>query len=437
MKAILLMLGALSAAIIFVGCGTAVGRATGVDEKAPISDYKAASAMTLTSADIQNIVDTAIAGEQEKENQKWENEMVVESCMYETQDYVYGLFADNVPVEDIAAEIEANFEQNIRNCVEDEGLKYDKEIAQLVADMEEEVQEELRAEQEERRQEEVARNINSNNRDVVRCQLARLYGVPVGVISLDMDGGDSGGPRDNSDAPAGNAPSDTNPPSDENSDRTPLDCDELLGLTSESAEAVEEAQREAEEERRQEEERRLQEEEERVARQVQEAIEEAAQEAAEEADRNNLLRQECWTISENRDESLQGLVRLFEDCISEHPDAEELTAEFWAYGSQSGWGSHQEESGFGGQMMQNSYDGQQGQDDGGDGWVANEGDGGWGGTVCQGRVDGWDDNEVDGWVDNFGDQCDMSLQEGVDELRDRVSELEELIQELTEALQPN
>ena len=30
MKAILLMLGALSAAIIFVGCGTAVGRATGV-----------------------------------------------------------------------------------------------------------------------------------------------------------------------------------------------------------------------------------------------------------------------------------------------------------------------------------------------------------------------------------------------------------------------
>ena len=31
MKAILLMLGALSAAIIFVGCGTAVGRATGVD----------------------------------------------------------------------------------------------------------------------------------------------------------------------------------------------------------------------------------------------------------------------------------------------------------------------------------------------------------------------------------------------------------------------
>ena len=31
MKAVLLMLGALSAAIIFVGCGTAVGRATGVD----------------------------------------------------------------------------------------------------------------------------------------------------------------------------------------------------------------------------------------------------------------------------------------------------------------------------------------------------------------------------------------------------------------------
>ena len=31
MKSILLMLGALSAAIIFVGCGTALGRATGVD----------------------------------------------------------------------------------------------------------------------------------------------------------------------------------------------------------------------------------------------------------------------------------------------------------------------------------------------------------------------------------------------------------------------
>ena len=31
MKAMLLMLGALSAAIIFVGCGTALGRATGVE----------------------------------------------------------------------------------------------------------------------------------------------------------------------------------------------------------------------------------------------------------------------------------------------------------------------------------------------------------------------------------------------------------------------
>jgi len=38
MKAILLMLGALSAAIIFVGCGTAVGRATGVEsEKSSIA----------------------------------------------------------------------------------------------------------------------------------------------------------------------------------------------------------------------------------------------------------------------------------------------------------------------------------------------------------------------------------------------------------------
>ncbi len=420
MKAILLMLGALSAAIIFVGCGTAVGRATGVDEKAPISDGKAESAMTLTSADIQNIVDTTIAGEQEKENQKWEREMVVESCMYETQDYVYGLFADNVPVEDIAAEIEANFEQNIRDCVEEEGLKYDKEIAQWVADMEEEVQEELRAEQEERRQEEVARNINSNNRDVIRCQLAREYGVPVELINLDSMASGSGGHRGNSDAPAVTAPSDTN------SDRTPRDCDEILGLTSESAEAVEEAQQEAEEARRQEEERRLQEEEERVARQIQEAIEEAAQEAAEEADRNNLLRQECWTISENRDESLQGLVRLFEDCISEHPDAEELTAEFRAYGSQVGWGFHQERSGFGGQMMQEDEGQQgQGQDDGGDG-------------DDEGHVGGC---STDGWADNpiryYGGYGAGDVGEVVDDLIDRVSELQECIRELTEALQSN
>ena len=283
MNAILLMLGALSAAIIFVGCGTAVGRATGVDEKAPISDDKAAiipsntvsSAMTLTSADIQNIVDTAIEGEQEKENQKWEKEMVVEKCTYEFRDYVYGLFEDNVPTEDVAAQIEANFEQNIRDCVESGGVEYDKEIARWVADMEEEVQEELRAEEEERRQEEVGRNIDEYNEEVIRCQLARQYGVPVALISLSAAGGGSGGPRDNSDAPAGNAPSDNNPPSDENSDRTPRDCDEILGLTSESAEAVEEAQQEAEEARRQEEERRLQEEEERVARQIQEAIEEA------------------------------------------------------------------------------------------------------------------------------------------------------------------
>jgi hypothetical protein len=396
MKAILLMLGALSAAIIFVGCGTAVGRATGVDEKAPISDGKAASAMTLTSADIQNIVDTAIAGEQEKENQKWEREMVVESCMYETQDYVYGLFA------------------------EEEGLKYDKEIAQWVADMEEEVQEELRAEQEERRQEEVARNINSNNRDVIRCQLAREYGVPVELINLDSMASGSGGHRGNSDAPAVTAPSDTN------SDRTPRDCDEILGLTSESAEAVEEAQQEAEEARRQEEERRLQEEEERVARQIQEAIEEAAQEAAEEADRNNLLRQECWTISENRDESLQGLVRLFEDCISEHPDAEELTAEFRAYGSQVGWGFHQERSGFGGQMMQEDEGQQgQGQDDGGDG-------------DDEGHVGGC---STDGWADNpiryYGGYGAGDVGEVVDDLIDRVSELQECIRELTEALQSN
>jgi len=42
MKAILLMLGALSAAIIFVGCGTAVGRATGVDENGNAVDKEKA-----------------------------------------------------------------------------------------------------------------------------------------------------------------------------------------------------------------------------------------------------------------------------------------------------------------------------------------------------------------------------------------------------------
>ncbi len=104
------------------------------------------------------------------------------------------------------------------------------------------------------------------------------------------------------------------------------------------------------------------------------------------------------------------LVRLCEDCISEHPDAEELTEEFLVHGSYSGWGAEmQQEDG-----VPPSYAGQQGQDDGGDGWVDNAG------------------NEGDGWG-----ECDMTLQEGVDEIRDRVSELEELIQELTEALQAN
>jgi len=42
MKAILLMLGVLSAAIIFVGCGTSVGRATGVDENGNAADKKKA-----------------------------------------------------------------------------------------------------------------------------------------------------------------------------------------------------------------------------------------------------------------------------------------------------------------------------------------------------------------------------------------------------------
>ena len=70
MKAILLMLGALSAAIIFVGCGTAVGRATGVDEKPPALDDKAMGSMAFSVADVQKVVDTAIAGEREKQKEE-------------------------------------------------------------------------------------------------------------------------------------------------------------------------------------------------------------------------------------------------------------------------------------------------------------------------------------------------------------------------------
>ena len=70
MKAILLMLGALSAAIIFVGCGTAVGRATGVDEKPPALDDKAMGSMAFSAADVQKVVDTAIAGERERQKEE-------------------------------------------------------------------------------------------------------------------------------------------------------------------------------------------------------------------------------------------------------------------------------------------------------------------------------------------------------------------------------
>ena len=72
MKAILLMLGALSAAIIFVGCGTAVGRATGVDEKPPALDDKAMGNMAFSVADMQKVVDAAIVGEREKQKEEAE-----------------------------------------------------------------------------------------------------------------------------------------------------------------------------------------------------------------------------------------------------------------------------------------------------------------------------------------------------------------------------
>ena len=59
MKAILLMLGALSAAIIFVGCGTAVGRATGVESsksKIAISDSSSPKAAGITEDKVRRIV---------------------------------------------------------------------------------------------------------------------------------------------------------------------------------------------------------------------------------------------------------------------------------------------------------------------------------------------------------------------------------------------
>ena len=59
MKAILLMLGALSAAIIFVGCGTAVGRATGVESsksKIAISDSSSPKASGITEDKVRRIV---------------------------------------------------------------------------------------------------------------------------------------------------------------------------------------------------------------------------------------------------------------------------------------------------------------------------------------------------------------------------------------------
>ena len=58
MKAMLLMLGALSAAIIFVGCGTAVGRATGVESsksKIAISD-SSSKASGITEDKVRRIV---------------------------------------------------------------------------------------------------------------------------------------------------------------------------------------------------------------------------------------------------------------------------------------------------------------------------------------------------------------------------------------------
>ena len=59
MKAIFLMLGAVSAAIIFVGCGTAVGRATGVESsksKIAISDSSSPKAAGITEDKVRRIV---------------------------------------------------------------------------------------------------------------------------------------------------------------------------------------------------------------------------------------------------------------------------------------------------------------------------------------------------------------------------------------------
>ena len=57
------MLGALSAAIIFVGCGTAVGRATGGGDESMTT-------AAFSAEDIQMLVDAAIVGEREKQEEE-------------------------------------------------------------------------------------------------------------------------------------------------------------------------------------------------------------------------------------------------------------------------------------------------------------------------------------------------------------------------------
>ena len=98
MKAILLMLGALSAAIIFVGCGTAVGRATGVESsksKIAISDSSSPKASGISEDKVRRIV--------QEELKKY--------------DAVKSKSGGNL--EDLVAEEVGNFEEDFENLIQE------------------------------------------------------------------------------------------------------------------------------------------------------------------------------------------------------------------------------------------------------------------------------------------------------------------------------
>ena len=98
MKAILLMLGALSAAIIFVGCGTAVGRATGVESsksKIAISDSSLPKASGISEDKVRRIV--------QEELKKY--------------DAVKSKSGGNL--EDLVAEEVGNFEEDFENLIQE------------------------------------------------------------------------------------------------------------------------------------------------------------------------------------------------------------------------------------------------------------------------------------------------------------------------------